>query len=120
PTAHTDNDLSILDVATGTLLPADLLFMQRTPAIDGSLNGWLSVTAELRRLPAARVVFGHGPTVAEWPDALAAQDCYLQRLRDDIRGILKEGGTMEQAVDSAGRSEQGNWQLFDDYNPRNV
>src|SRR5262249_53874345 len=120
PTAHTDNDLSVLDLATGTLLPADLLFMQRTPAIDGSLNGWLTVIDELRRIPAARVVPGPGPAVADGPVALDAQDRYLRRLRDDIRAVLKAGGTMEQAVDSAGRSEQGQWQLFDDYNPRNV
>ncbi|HTO83778.1 MAG TPA: quinoprotein relay system zinc metallohydrolase 2 [Methylomirabilota bacterium] len=120
PTAHTDNDLSVLDLATGTLLPADLLFMQRTPAIDGSLNGWLAAIDALRRIPAARVVPGHGPTVADWPAALDAQDRYLRRLRDDVRAVLKAGGTMEQAVDSAGRSEQGQWRLFDDYNPRNV
>jgi len=120
PTAHTDNDLSVLDLATGTLLPADLLFMQRTPAIDGSLNGWLAVTDELRRIPAARVVPGHGPIVADWPVALDAQDRYLRRLRDDVRAVLKAGGTMEQAVGSADRSERGQWQLFDDYNPRNV
>lgn len=120
PTAHTDNDLSVFDLATGTLLPADLLFMQRTPAIDGSLKGWLAVIAKLRRIPATRVVPGHGPPVADWPVALDAQDRYLQRLRDDIRAVLKAGGTMEQAVDSAGRAEQGNWRLFDDYNPRNV
>ena len=110
----------MLDVATGTLLPVDLLFMQRTPAVDGSLNGWLATIAELRRIPAARVVPGHGPTVAYWPGALDAEERYLRRLRDDIRAVLKAGGTMEQAVDSAGRSEQGQWQLFDDYNPRNV
>jgi quinoprotein relay system zinc metallohydrolase 2 len=120
PTAHTDNDLSVLDLATGTLLPADLLFMRRTPAIDGSLNGWLAVIDELRRIPAARAVPGHGPTVADWPVALDAQDRYLRRLRDDVRAVLKAGGTMEQAVDSAGRSERGQWRLFDDYNPRNV
>src|SRR5262249_17164345 len=28
PTAHTDNDLSVFDEATGTLLPSDLLFME--------------------------------------------------------------------------------------------
>ena len=119
-TAHTDNDLSVLDVATGTFLPADLLFMGRTPALDGSLKGWLDVIAELRGIPAARVVPGHGPVVAEWPAALDAEERYLRTLLDDVRGILRTHGTMEQAVDAAGGSERGKWQLFDDYNPRNV
>src|SRR5262249_22151203 len=84
-TAHTDNDLSVLDLATGTLLPADLLFMQRTPAIDGSLNGWLAVTDELRRIPAARVVPGPGPIVAGWPGAADAPDRPLPPVRDGGR-----------------------------------
>ena len=120
PTAHTDNDLSVLDDATGTLFASDLLFMERTPALDGSLLGWLQVLDELRQLPAARVVPGHGPASAPWPAALDAQTRYLQILRDEIRQILKQGGTMEQAVETAGQGERGNWQLFDDYHPRNV
>lgn len=120
PTAHTDNDLSVFDGATGTLLPADLLFMERTPAIDGSLKGWLAAIGELRRMPAARVVPGHGPVVADWPSALDAQERYLRTLLEDIRAILRAHGTMEQATDTAGSAERGKWQLFDDYNPRNA
>lgn len=120
PTAHTDNDLSAFDSATGTLFAADLLFMTRTPALDGSLTGWLEVMAALRRIPAARVVPGHGPVAADWPAALADQERYLQTLRDDIRGLLKQGASMEQAVESAAPSERGRWLLFDDYHPRNV
>ncbi len=39
--AHTICDLSLFDKKTGTLLPADLLFVQRMPSLDGSLRGWL-------------------------------------------------------------------------------
>jgi quinoprotein relay system zinc metallohydrolase 2 len=120
PTAHTDNDLSALDLATGTLFPADLLFMERAPAIDGSLKGWLEVITALRRIPAARVVPGHGPVVAEWPAAVDAEERYLRALLADIRAVLRQGGTMEQAVATAGSGERGKWLLFDDYNPRNV
>lgn len=120
PTAHTDNDLSVLDEVTGTLFASDLLFMERTPALDGSLLGWLRVLEELRQVPAARVVPGHGPASAPWPAALDGQTRYLQILRDETRRILTQGGTMEQAVETVGRGERGNWQLFDDYHPRNV
>ena len=120
PTAHTDNDLSIYDRRTATLWLSDLLFMERTPAIDGSLTGWLRVIAELRHLDAARVVPGHGPASADWPGALDAQERYLRTLRDEIRDILAAGGRMEDAVRTVGRSEREKWLLFDDYNARNV
>jgi quinoprotein relay system zinc metallohydrolase 2 len=119
-TAHTDNDLSVYDVQTSTLWLADLLFIDRIPAIDGSLNGWLEVIAELRRMPAARVIPGHGPVVADWPAALDGEERYLRTLRDEIRTLQRRGGTMEEAVATVGRSERGKWLLFDEYNPRNV
>ena len=120
PTAHTDNDLTVLDLASGTLWASDLLFMERTPVMDGSLNGWLEVMAAMAEIPAERVVPGHGPTAAPWPDALAAQRRYLTLLRDEIRAIIAANGTMEQAVETVALDERANWVLFDDYNPRNV
>ena len=120
PTAHTDNDLSVFDTATATLFAGDLLFMTRIPAIDGSLKGWLDVLAALRGIPAKQVVPGHGPAASSWPDALDDQERYLRTLLEDVREILAQGGTMEQAVERAGGSERGRWLLFDDYHDRNV
>jgi quinoprotein relay system zinc metallohydrolase 2 len=120
PTAHTDNDLSLRDLATGTLWAGDLLFMERVPALDGSLIGWLAVLDELCARPAARAIPGHGPVAASWPGAADAQRRYLTLLRDEIRAIIKRGGTMEQAIATVGQSERPRWRLFDDYHARNV
>jgi glyoxylase-like metal-dependent hydrolase (beta-lactamase superfamily II) len=120
PTAHTDNDLSVLDHATGTLWLADLLFMARTPVIDGSLLGWLEVLDTLVGWPAERVVPGHGPASAPWPAAAADQVRYLERLRDEIRALIATGGTIEEAVAKVGTVERPAWELFDFYHPRNV
>jgi quinoprotein relay system zinc metallohydrolase 2 len=120
PTAHTDNDLTVLDSATNTLFASDLLFMERLPAIDGSLNGWLSVIGVLRQVPADRVVPGHGPAAAPWPAAMDAQERYLRLLQSDVRRLIAAGVPMEKAVESAGRGEPGAWRLFEEYNPRNV
>ena len=119
-TAHTDNDLSARDLATGTLWAGDLLFMERIPVIDGSLLGWLATLEELHRVPAARIVPGHGPASASWPGAADAQLRYLTLLRDDIRTLIRGGGSMEQAIATVGQAERDRWQLFDDYHARNV
>jgi len=120
PTAHTDNDLSVLDEATGTLWLGDLLFVDRVPALDGSILGWLAQTQALRGGPATRAVPGHGPAVVAWPDAAAAQERYLGGLVRDIRAIIAHGGDIEQAVATVGGAERERWALFDDYNGRNV
>lgn len=118
--AHTDNDLTILDRQTGTLWAADLLFVDRIPAIDGSLTGWLKVLAALKALPATRAVPGHGPPVVPWPAAAADEERYFNTLATEIRALLAKGGTIETAVAEVGLGERGKWQLFDDYNGRNV
>jgi quinoprotein relay system zinc metallohydrolase 2 len=120
PTAHTDNDLGLRDLATGTLWAGDLLFMERVPALDGSVVGWLTVLDQLCAMPAVRVVPGHGPVAAAWPAAADAQRRYLTTLRDDIRAMIKRGGTMEQAIATVGQGERPRWRLFDDYHARNV
>jgi len=120
PTAHTDNDLSILDEATGTLWLGDLLFVDRVPALDGSILGWLAQTKALRASPARRAVPGHGPPAVPWPDAAAAQERYLGGVVRDIRAMIARGGDIEQAVAAVGLAERDRWLLFDDYNGRNV
>jgi glyoxylase-like metal-dependent hydrolase (beta-lactamase superfamily II) len=118
--AHTDNDLSVFDRHTGTLWAGDLLFMERIPALDGSLIGWLAVMEALRAVPARRVVPGHGPRSADWPAALGPQRRYLERLRDEIRILLRRGGTMEQAMAGVAQDEATHWALFDDFHRRNI
>ena len=120
PTAHTDNDLSILDEATGTLWLGDLVFVDRVPALDGSILGWLAQTKALRSSPAKLAVPGHGPASVAWPEAAAAQERYLGGLVREIRAIIAHGGEIEQAVATVGLAERSRWLLFDDYNGRNV
>ena len=119
PTAHTDNDLTVLDETTGTLWLSDLLFAGHIPVVDGSLPGWLGVVAEIARLEPRRVVLGHGES-ADWRRALADQERYLRVLLDETRAAIKARRTLSEAVDSVGRTEQGRWLLFDDFHRRNV
>jgi quinoprotein relay system zinc metallohydrolase 2 len=119
PTAHSDNDVSVLDEKTSTLFAGDLVFLTHTPVLDGSLRGWLKVIDELGSLPAQRVIPGHGP-VSEWPGALADQRRYLEKLATDVRGLIARGEPITVAADTAAASERSRWQLFDDYNARNA
>lgn len=42
-------------------------------------------------MEAARVIPGHGPVSAPWPEALAAEQRYLQTLVDEIRALIARG-----------------------------
>ncbi len=119
-TAHSEADLTVLDPTSGTLFAGDLLFLQHVPVVDGSLLGFLDVADKLAAMRAERVVAGHGPMVAPWPQALEAQRAYLTRLTADLRAAIRKGETVGAAARSAAQEERGNWRLFDDYNPRNA
>jgi glyoxylase-like metal-dependent hydrolase (beta-lactamase superfamily II) len=110
----------VFDERTGTWWLGDLLFVDRLPALDGSIKGWLQVLQELVRVPAKRVIPGHGRMVNHWVDAITAQQRYLQGLVTTIRALIKQGGTLEQALETVGHEERGNWLLFADYHKRNV
>jgi quinoprotein relay system zinc metallohydrolase 2 len=120
PPAHTDCDLTVLDKRTGTLFSGDLVFLRHVPIVDGSVLGFLRVLDALAEIPAKRVVPGHGPVVADWPQALEAERTYLSRLVKDLRGMIKAGESLGSAAQQAGQSERAKWQLFDDYSPRNA
>ena len=119
-TAHTNNDLSIRDLRTGTLWTGDLLFVERAPAIDGSARGWLHVLEELTALPVQRAVPGHGPPSVDWPAAAMDLRRYLSAVVEGVRAVQQKGGGIREAVDSVAPEERGRWLLFDDYHPRNV
>jgi len=118
--AHTRSDLTIYDEKTRTLWLSDLLFMQRIPALDGSLKGWLAALDKLRAQPAARAIPGHGPVSAPWPQAATDEVRYLTTLRDQIRAGLKQGQFMQEIIDHVGEKEKKRWLLYKTQHKRNV
>jgi quinoprotein relay system zinc metallohydrolase 2 len=118
--AHTSTDVSLFDHTTGTLLPADLLFVRRIPSLDGSLLGWIAQLPALAALRPARAVPGHGPITVVFDQAAADLNRYLSTLRDETRAAIKAGRDIQAASATVGRSERANWLLFDDYNTRNA
>ncbi|HWT97878.1 MAG TPA: quinoprotein relay system zinc metallohydrolase 2 [Terriglobales bacterium] len=124
PPAHSDADLTVLDLKTRTLFAGDLLFVDRVPAVDGSITGWLKVLDALKQVDASRAVPGHGPASVPWPAALKDEQHYLSEIVTAIRQALKQNRSLQQAVEEVDRqlqrAERSKWQLFDDYDGRNI
>jgi glyoxylase-like metal-dependent hydrolase (beta-lactamase superfamily II) len=120
PPAHTDCDLTALDDATHTLFAGDLVFVKHLPIIDGSVKGWLQDIPELAKVPAVRVIPGHGPVGLPWPQALDSERAYFEGLAKDVKASIAKGEPVEGATKWAGQSGRDDWKLFEDYNRRNV
>jgi len=118
--AHTTCDLSMRDSGSGLLFPADLLFVNRIPSLDGSLRGWLTEIERLKAMGATRAVPGHGPVAVELAPALADLSGYLTALRDGTRAAIAKDVPIEKAVASVAQDQRDRWALFDTYNGRNV
>ncbi|AWN36382.1 quinoprotein relay system zinc metallohydrolase 2 [Methylobacterium radiodurans] len=120
PTAHTTCDLSMTDTGSGLLFTGDLLSVGRIPSLDGNLNGWLKEIERLKASGAAQAVPGHGPVRVDLVPALADLARYLGTLREETRKAIAADLSIEKAVATVAQSERGKWDLFDDYNARNV
>ena len=122
PTAHTNTDLTVFDNKSATLWTGDLLFVERTPSIDGDIKGWLAVINELKNNEAELAIPGHSNTLkdANWKAQLNNEERYLWTLLNDIRASIKKGEVMEKAMGTAAASERSYWTLFDVVNRRNV
>ncbi|MES2553025.1 MAG: quinoprotein relay system zinc metallohydrolase 2 [Pseudomonadota bacterium] len=120
PVAHTNTDMTVLDSKSGDMWMGDLLFVERTPSIDGDIKGWIAVISQLEDSKVSRMIPGHGAIPADWKAALGDEKRYLATLLDDIRASIKKGEVMEKAMDTAAASEKGKWVLFEIVNRRNV
>lgn len=118
--AHTTSDLSMIDERTGLLLPADLLFVNRIPSLDGSLLGWLHELDVLAAKQPHQTVPGHGPVIVDFGEAVKPLRSYLEDLRDGARAAIKNDVGIEKASETVGQNQKAEWLLFDNYNGRNV
>ncbi len=120
PVAHTHTDLSVMDSQTQTLFTGDLLFIVRTPVVEGDVKGLLAELEKLKGSGAKQVVPGHGPVTQDGVLAINEAQTYLQVLLSDIRTSIKQGISMEATMATAAASEKDKWLLFDVANRRNV
>lgn len=120
PVAHTNTDVSVFESKASTLFTGDLLFIERTPVVEGDIKGLITEVQKLKNSSAKQVVPGHGPTTKDWIAALDNEERYLTVLLTDIRASIKKGESMESTMNTAAASEKGKWVLFDIANRRNI
>lgn len=120
PAAHSYTDLSVFDKKTNTLWLSDLLFIERIPALDGSLIGWLEVLKSLDPNDKMRIIPGHGSSELEWNEAFEPQIEYLTMLLNDTRLMIKQGAFMEEALDKVAKEEKLKWILHEQHHKKNV
>ena len=120
PSGHTNTDLTVLDVQTGTLILGDLLFLGHTPVLDGSALGWKAVLDDVSKLPATLAVPGHGPVAVKWPEGAEPMQRYLDSLIRDTRNELDAGTPMPDAIGRIAQSQRKYWLMFDRFNTRNA
>jgi quinoprotein relay system zinc metallohydrolase 2 len=120
PNAHTNTDVSVMESKASTLFTGDLLFIERTPTLEGDIKGLIGELEKLKTSPTKQVVPGHGPVTKDWKVAIENELRYLNALLTDIRTSIKNGESMESAMNTAAAGEKDKWKLFDIANRRNV
>lgn len=123
PNAHTNTDLTVEDSKTQTLFTGDLVFIERTPVIEGDIKGLIAELDTLKKVPFKQLVPGHGATQKTNQSGIVAinnAQRYFNALLSDIRASIKVGKSMNDAMNTAAASEKDNWLLFDVANRRNV
>lgn len=118
-TAHTDHDLSILDLKTRTLWASDLVFAERIPSLDGSLIGWHKASKALLMEEISLIIPGHG-NPAPAGTILLPQLRYLTKLLDEVRAEIAENTRLTHAVETVAIDEKSQWFLFDLYHAGNI
>ena len=120
PVAHTNTDVTVMESKASTLFAGDLLFIERTPVLEGDIKGLITEIENLKSSPAKQVVPGHGPVTKNWVEALNNAQHYLTVLLTDVRASIKKGESMESTMNTAAATEKDQWLLFDIANRRNV
>ena len=120
PVAHTNTDISVLDVTTNTLFTGDLLFIERTPVVEADIKGLIAELEKFKAMHFNQVVPGHGPSTKDGVIAFSNAQRYLNLLLADIRTNIKQNQGMEKAMDTAAATEKDKWLLFEVANRRNV
>jgi len=120
PTAHSDNDLTVLDEQTGTLFAGDLAFRTHIPVLDGK-HSWL---ANRYRRAQRYLCATYGPPVTVPVSGLGGRPLSTNAaIWKSWRRMFvgwSPAASRNGSRDTAAASERSHWELFDDFNARNA
>ncbi len=119
-TAHTTNDMTVLDEATETIWMGDLTFLGHTPALDGSIRGWIALLNNLEAGVAQYIVPGHGPALVAYPDGAHPTLNYLKGLAAAMRSSIAKGESLQEALKDDGAAIRAEWKLWGEFHLRNA
>lgn len=119
--AHTEGDLAVFDPASGVLFTGDLVFLDRVPYThEARIRGWIAALRELEKIPAKRIVPGHGP-IAD-PARIRETHDYLAALVADTEKHYNRGVSvidlLKDPTMDLPRFE--GWALYADTHPLNI
>ena len=119
--AHTEGDLAVFDPQSGVLFAGDLVYLDRVPYThEARVRGWVAALHELERIPARRIVPGHGP-IAD-PERIRETYDYLAALVADTQNYYDRGVSvidlLQDPAMNVPRFE--GWALYGDTHPLNI
>ena len=112
-------NIAVFDRASGVLFAGGLVSIDRVPRLrDGDMAGWFAALDALGRLPAAKVVPGHGPvvTLAE----VSRTRSYLKATEARVDTLYREGAGLSTALGAADVASFRSWSLYDTLHVENV
>ncbi len=120
--AHSGSDISVYDQTTKALWAGDLLFVERLPAIDGSILGWLDALNQLGQYDIKTVIPGHGP-IGDYATLVRPQLHYLNWVVARTREAIASGVSLNEFISNRDNSAEGlraGWELFDTQHALNL
>jgi glyoxylase-like metal-dependent hydrolase (beta-lactamase superfamily II) len=118
--AHTDHDLSVTDIKTGTFWAGDIVFSEHVPILDSNIRQYNAVLEELQKLDVQHYVVGHGSLDRPWDVLISEQRRYFRVLLREVRAAIVNDISLMDAVNTVGWTERDRWHNFDMYHRRNV
>jgi glyoxylase-like metal-dependent hydrolase (beta-lactamase superfamily II) len=118
---HTEGDLAVFDPASGVLFTGGLVYLDRVPYThEARVRGWIAALDVLEKIPARRIVPGHGP-IAD-PVRIEETPAYLTALVAATERHYEKGvSVIDLLKDPAmGFSRFEGWALYGDTHPLNI
>lgn len=119
--AHTEGDLAVFDPQSGVLFAGDLVYLDRVPYThEARVRGWVAALRELEKVPARRIVPGHGP-VAD-PQRMRETRDYLAALVADTEKRYNQGVSVIDLLHDPSMNLPAfeGWALYGDTHPLNI